>query len=220
MSLTQILCIVALLLLPAWVYFFRVFIRTPIRIHRRQAVTLKPSDRPAEPGDMTPETINFIRETLRQFNEIGFEVVRNRFITGNIENVGANNLLLVNRTTRDVASIVAVRGADSRNLVFAIESEFANGLRVATAFNSKIRFLPRQAGLDSLVVHGVKALEQSSSFTNDAFQIPTTRHCPRFSRMILAKILTTRDRPSGHMRISSVPAITNAIDLVQNCASL
>ena len=79
----------------------------PIRIRHNQTMSARFDYEETRAEILTPEFQDFIGRTIRQFSDLGFAVAANVSRAGVVTGHSAIQILLVNRTTNDVA-IVAI----------------------------------------------------------------------------------------------------------------
>jgi hypothetical protein len=98
--------VVGLLALPLAIKWFVKWILAPIIIHRRQTIAMRPDNRIAGPETLTPEMAELTAELVRQFNAEGFEFAANTYHANAVPGVQAVQIMLVNRSTNDIAVVI------------------------------------------------------------------------------------------------------------------
>jgi hypothetical protein len=142
--------VVALLALPLAIKWFAKWILAPIIIHRRQTMAMRPEPRFAGPDVLTPEIAELTAELVGQFEAEGFQFAANVYHANAVPGVRAVQVILVNRAANDIAVVIGTAGAKTRSLVFAVRSEFADGMSVATGSNLGIGIFPRNPAIDAV----------------------------------------------------------------------
>jgi hypothetical protein len=143
--------IVALFGSPFLYKFVRLWIVTPIRMHRRQSLAALPTLQHATPEHITPELSDMLRSVLPRFRAEGFESAAMTFGAHNVPNVRSVSAILVNRATQDVAMIRCTWGKAIRSIGYSIHSEFTDGTGVTTGVNPGIGVFPRDPGVNSVI---------------------------------------------------------------------
>lgn len=110
---------------------------------RRHRLSGRSEWEPTTPEHLTPEMQEFIGSAVAGFRQIGFEVVLNARRPGGATGVlDAHQLLLLNRSTNDLATVVIVRTKATRTMVLALMSVFKDGRRINTGSRQQIGFVP------------------------------------------------------------------------------
>jgi hypothetical protein len=142
--------IVSLLALPLAIKWFFKWIVAPIVVHRRQTMAMRPEPRFAGPEVLTPEIAELTGALVGQFKAEGFEFAGNVYHANAVPGVRAVQVMLVNRSTKDIGVVIGTVGAKIRSLVFSVRSEFADGTSVATYSSRSIGVYPPNPGNDAV----------------------------------------------------------------------
>jgi len=136
--------------LPVLITIFLQGVLTPIRIRRNQTMAADITYVETQAEILTPEFQDFIGRAVRQFNDHGFVVAANVHRAGVTAGLSVVQILLVNRSTNDVAIIAIIFATVTRSMLFGIRSCFADGKRIVTANIRKIGILPPDPKSESM----------------------------------------------------------------------
>ena len=146
--------VVGLLALPLAIKWFVKWILAPIIIHRRQTIAMRPDNRIAGPETLTPEIAELTAALVSQFKAEGFEFAANTYHANAVPGVRAVQIMLVNRSTSDIAVVIGTiahaRASKRRALVFAVRSEFADGTSISTGSSRNIGITPKNPAIDTI----------------------------------------------------------------------
>jgi hypothetical protein len=136
--------IAALCALPLVLNILIRFVWAPIKIHGSQTLAAKPAWQPVDPATLTPEMREFFDSVGGRLRGLGFEEATFLGHPGNaVPGIHSAQLLLINRTTDDLAVLIATHGKSNRSLVYGFRTDFADGSRVFAGVNPGIGVWPR-----------------------------------------------------------------------------
>lgn len=144
------LYVIAIAFAPATLILAWTLIRAMFKLRRTHVIKGQRQWEPTTAERLSPEMLEFVRQTVEGFRQIGFEVVLNaRQPEGATGVLDAHRVLLVNRKTNDLALALLVRGKTARSLLLAVVSVFFDERRIVTFSQQQIGFLPKDPLIDS-----------------------------------------------------------------------
>jgi len=123
-------------------FVFR-FIVLPIRMKKKNAISITPHRVPTVLEDLSPEMQEFLGQQVRGFRAEGFEAVSNVKMPDATPNAQSVLVLMVNRQKREVAVVTVVWALDLRTTVFWIRTDFSDGTALVTGVNPRVAIFPR-----------------------------------------------------------------------------
>jgi hypothetical protein len=135
---------------PFLILAFHVWVIAPIRVHRNMTVRCRPDLVPGGPERLTPEMRQTFQVLVPQFEAEGFEVAAYLYSPDAVPRVRAAQALLVNRTTGDVANLIAVVRPGGRSLAMDVERRFSDGTMLTVDYKRTPTTLPRNPASDSV----------------------------------------------------------------------
>ncbi len=145
---TWFVIIVALIVLPSLTRALILFVVLPIRLHQNQTLRLDPDYRETRLEDLTPEMRDFLSQALPELRAEGFEVAANVHVHEGVTKTSGSNVFLVNRQSRDVASVLLAQSRGRQASTLLVGSRFADGNSVITANNRILSPYPRDPHAD------------------------------------------------------------------------
>src|SRR5687768_11112700 len=148
------LAAVAVVTLPAVLPLAAALLLAPLKVRAAQRIARRPRVEPTRAEALSPEFRDFVHRAVRQFAAEGFEVAANVSLADSAPDGVALELLLVNRATGDLGSVVAAAHwpAGARSFVLSVRSVFEDGSTVMTACGNSVGVFPRDPRVDDLTL--------------------------------------------------------------------
>ena len=133
-----------LVALPLLLNLFIRYVYMPLHLWRTQRMARQPQWRETRVDELTPEALDFTGAAVRGFVTEGFEAANNLTISGAVHGVNLSvQVLLVDRRSNDMATVIATLAGSIRSMLLAVRSEFADGTYIVTAAWPDLSAFPR-----------------------------------------------------------------------------
>ena len=137
---------------PFALNFYLRFILAPLRIRKRMPLSIAPEVTETSIDELTPETKLKLGRLIAAFSTEGFVVASNLKLGKLVAKTTGFQVLLVNRISNLVGSILVAESHNRRNLVYAVRSNFADETSIVTAFNRGVGGGLKDPRIDSISV--------------------------------------------------------------------